>query len=90
VVAPCGIGTVLEAMMIWQLLQVRYLHDTPLLFVGRMWADLVDWAKNHMLCSQPPFANPEDLMIPRCLNTAEEAISMISEHHAKWLQEQKK
>jgi predicted Rossmann-fold nucleotide-binding protein len=27
VVAPGGIGTVLEAMMIWQLLQVRHLHD---------------------------------------------------------------
>ena len=29
VVAPGGIGTTLEALMIWQLLQVRKLHDTP-------------------------------------------------------------
>jgi uncharacterized protein (TIGR00725 family) len=29
VVVPGGIGTVLEAMMVWQLLQVRHLHDTP-------------------------------------------------------------
>src|SRR5215475_9698761 len=27
VVAPGGIGTVLETLMIWQLLQVRHLHD---------------------------------------------------------------
>jgi uncharacterized protein (TIGR00730 family) len=90
VVAPGGIGTVLEAMMVWQLLQVRHVQGTPLIFVGKMWADLVDWAKKHLLSSQPPLANPEDLMIPRCLNTAEEAIALISAHHAKWLQEQKK
>ena len=40
VVAPGGIGTVLETMMIWQLLQVRHLHDTPLILVGKMWAEL--------------------------------------------------
>jgi len=34
VVAPGGIGTVLESMMIWQLLQVRHLHDTPLNLCG--------------------------------------------------------
>jgi uncharacterized protein (TIGR00730 family) len=90
VVAPGGIGTVLEAMMIWQLLQVRHVRDTPLLFVGKMWADLVDWAKKHMLQSQPPLANPEDMMIPRCLNSADEAIALLREDHSKWLQEQKK
>ena len=37
IVAPGGIGTVLESMMIWQLLQVRHLRDTPLVFVGPMW-----------------------------------------------------
>jgi predicted Rossmann-fold nucleotide-binding protein len=36
VVAPSGIGTVLESVMIWQLLQVRRLHDMPLVFAGPM------------------------------------------------------
>ena len=45
VVAPGGIGTVLELMMIWQLLQVKHVHDTPLILVGKMWAELVDWAR---------------------------------------------
>jgi predicted Rossmann-fold nucleotide-binding protein len=40
VVAPGGIGTVLEMTMIWQLLQVRHLTDTPLILVGRMWPGL--------------------------------------------------
>src|SRR6516165_4892617 len=37
VVAPGGIGTVLELMMVWQLLQVRHVQDAPLILVGKMW-----------------------------------------------------
>jgi uncharacterized protein (TIGR00730 family) len=84
VVAPGGIGTVLETMMIWQLLQVRHVHDTPLILVGKMWADLVDWARTHLLTTQPPLANSEDITIPRCVNTADEAIALIRVHHARW------
>jgi uncharacterized protein (TIGR00730 family) len=90
VVVPGGIGTVLELMMIWQLLQVKHLHDTPLVLVGKMWTDLVDWARTHLLKSQPPLANPEDMTIPHCVNTADEAIALLRQHHAKWLQENQK
>jgi uncharacterized protein (TIGR00730 family) len=83
VVTPGGIGTVLELMMIWQLLQVRHVADTPLILVGKMWAELVDWARRHLLTSQP-LANPEDLTIPRCVNTADEAIALIREDFARW------
>lgn len=84
VVVPGGIGTVLELMMVWQLLQVKHVRDTPLVLVGRMWARLVEWARDHLLTTQPPLANPEDMAIPRCVNTADEAIALIREHHAKW------
>ena len=60
VVAPGGIGTVLELMMIWQLLQVRHLHETPLIVVGKMWAELVDWSKLHLLNPDLHLADPED------------------------------
>ena len=88
VVAPGGIGTVLELTMIWQLLQVRHVHNVPLILVGKMWADLVDWARTHLLTSQPPLANPEDMTIPRCVNTADEAVALIREHHGRWLRGQ--
>jgi uncharacterized protein (TIGR00730 family) len=84
VVAPGGIGTVLEAMLIWQLLQVRHVQDTPLIFVGKMWADLVEWARKHMLDPRLPLASPEDMAIPHCLSTADEAIALIHEHHGRW------
>src|SRR6516165_8913996 len=65
VVSPGGIGTVLELMLIWQLLQVRHLHDTPLILVGKMWGDLVEWARTHLVTSNPALASPEDMNIPR-------------------------
>src|SRR5213595_436276 len=83
VVAPGGIGTVLELMMIWQLLQVKHLRETPLILVGKMWPGLVDWAKASLLTTQLPLANPQDLSIPRCVNSADEAIVLIREHQRK-------
>jgi hypothetical protein len=38
-----------------------------------------------MLDPRLPLANPEDMKIPLCLDTADEAIAVIREHHAKWL-----
>jgi uncharacterized protein (TIGR00730 family) len=90
VVTPGGIGTVLELLMVWQLLQVKHVQDTPLILVGKMWANLVEWARAHLLTTQPPLANPADLAIPRCVNTADEAIALIREHHAKWSEEGRK
>jgi hypothetical protein len=88
IVAPGGIGTVLETMMIWQLLQVRHLENTPLVLVGKMWPALVDWARSSMLSVDPPLANVEDMAIPRCAANAAEAIAIIREHHASWLNAQ--
>lgn len=77
VVVGGGIGTTLETLMIWQLLQVRHLHDVPLVFVGEMWSDLVSWARKHMLATEPPLAGPEDLAIPVCVDTADEACKLL-------------
>jgi uncharacterized protein (TIGR00730 family) len=85
VVAPGGIGTVLETMMIWQLLQVKHLQETPLILVGRMWPGLIEWARQSMLSLDPPLASAEDLSIPRCVASADEAIGLLREHHAAWL-----
>jgi len=85
VVAPGGIGTVLETMMIWQLLQVRHLEDTPLILVGKMWPGLIEWARGSMLSADTPLANAEDMAIPQCAANADEAITLIREHHTAWL-----
>ncbi len=84
VVAPGGIGTALEALMIWQLLQVRHLHDTPLIFVGPMWKGLVDWASQSMLRPGFEMASPQDLQIPQCVDGAEQAVALVREHYSRW------
>jgi uncharacterized protein (TIGR00730 family) len=87
VVVPGGIGTVLELAMIWQLLQVRKLNRTPLILIGRMWADFVSWGRQYLLRPEFPLANPEDLAIPHCVDSAEQAITLIRKHHQEWVRE---
>lgn len=84
VVVPGGIGTVLEMTMIWQLLQVRHVDDVPLILVGKMWKGLVDWVGQSMLDPAHPLISPQDLTIPVCLNTADEAIEMVRGLHERW------
>jgi uncharacterized protein (TIGR00730 family) len=84
VVVPGGIGSVLETMMIWQLLQVRKLYGTPLILVGAMWAELVEWARKSMLRSDSPLASPEDFAIPICCQTGPEALAILRGHQSRW------
>lgn len=87
VVVPGGIGTVLESMVVWQLLQVRHVENVPLIFVGKMWRELVEWGRTYMLREGLELASPEDFDIPVCVDTAEEVIAAVSEAHRKWRQE---
>lgn len=84
-VAPGGIGTVLEAMMIWQLLQVRHLRNTPFVLVGKTWRSLVEWARTAMMATDPPLASPEDFAIPQCVPDADGAIAIFRQYQAEWL-----
>ena len=84
VVVPGGIGTVLEMLMIWQLLQVRHVDKVPLILVGKMWRGLVDWARTSMLDARLALANAQDLDIPTCVDTADEAIALVRDLHQEW------
>jgi len=83
-VAPGGIGTLLEMMLIWQLLQVKHLEGTPLILVGQMWPGLIEWARQSMLSTAPPLASAPDMAIPHCVANADQAIALVREHHAAW------
>src|SRR6201981_219483 len=85
VVVPGGIGTLLEMSLAWQLLQVRKLYNTPLILVGKMWAELVEWGRRSMLKDGSELASEIDLTIPHCANTIGETVDIIREHRASWL-----
>jgi len=83
VVVPGGIGTTLETAMIWQLLQVKHIHDRPLILIGAMWKEFVEWARRSMLSHAPRLINPEDADIPICVPTVDEALAVLREHMAR-------
>jgi uncharacterized protein (TIGR00730 family) len=84
IVTPGGIGTVLETLMVWQLLQVRHLKDTPLILAGRFWDGLIDWAAKEMLRPDAPLVSPGDLKIPQVLPDGPSIVAAMREHHARW------
>lgn len=90
VVVPGGIGTVLETTMIWQLLQVKHLQNTPLILTGKMYAGLVEWCREWMLRPEFELASPEDMDLPHCVDDGEGIIKIIRAHHADWLQARNK
>lgn len=89
VVMPGGIGSLLELALVWQLLQVRKLYNTPLILVGKMWNELVEWGRRTMLVEGSELASPVDFTIPHCVTTIEEAIALIRENRTAWLATQK-
>src|SRR5262245_54831067 len=82
VVVPGGIGTLLELSLAWQLLQVRKLYNTPLILIGKMWAELIEWGRRTMLKEGNELASEVDFTIPHCVNTVEETIALIEEKRA--------
>jgi hypothetical protein len=85
VVVPGGIGSLLEMSLAWQLLQVRKLYNTPLILVGKMWAELVEWGQRSMLRKGKKLASEIDFTIPHCVNTIDETVAIIRENRAAWL-----
>jgi uncharacterized protein (TIGR00730 family) len=88
IVVPGGIGTLLEMSLVWQLLQVRKLYNTPLILVGRMWADLVGWGRDAMLQEGNELASEVDFSIAHCVNTIEETVALVRENRDAWLADQ--
>jgi hypothetical protein len=75
-------------MLVWQLLQVRKMHQTPLILAGKMYAELVEWCRKSMLREDSPLASPEDMDIPVCVDDGPAILRIIREHHAAWKKSQ--
>jgi uncharacterized protein (TIGR00730 family) len=84
IIVPGGIGTLLELALAWQLLQVRKLYNTPLILVGKMWADLVEWGRQSMLKRGSELACEVDFEIPHCVNTIDETVTLIRDNRERW------
>ena len=49
IVTPGGIGTILELLYTWQLIQVQHISERPIILLGGMWEGLVEWMKSEPL-----------------------------------------
>tara|TARA_A200000159_G_scaffold156305_1_gene171098 strand:- start:9 stop:707 length:699 start_codon:yes stop_codon:yes gene_type:complete len=49
IVTPGGIGTILELLYTWQLIQVQHISERPIILLGGMWEGLIEWMKSEPL-----------------------------------------
>ena len=49
VVAPGGVGTLLELLYTWQLVQVKHIRHIPIILLGEMWPDFIKWLEREPL-----------------------------------------
>ncbi len=75
IVLPGGIGSTLEAMMVWQLLQARHLPPIPFLLYGDHWRGLHGWLEDDAL--RQGYVSPEDIQLPTLVSTVDETVELI-------------
>ncbi|GAG52460.1 unnamed protein product, partial [marine sediment metagenome] len=59
VVAPGGIGTMLELLYTWQLVQVKHICSIPIILLGPLWPDFIKWVEKWPL--KKGLISPEDM-----------------------------
>jgi hypothetical protein len=76
VVAPGGIGTLLELMYVWQLIQVGMIEPRAVVLLNRsLWEGLLDWMHREMLGRH--LIGEHDFDWVHCVDTPEEVLELI-------------
>lgn len=79
VIAPGGVGTMLEFFYTWQLVQVKHICHIPIIFIDGMWEGLIRWIKRNPLKSK--FLDPEDLDPIFVAKDVQGAMSILRQAH---------
>jgi len=79
VVAPGGVGTLLEFTYTWQLLQVKHISDISIILLGEMCFDFVEWIKKWPL--KHKLLDPEDVEQLFLAKDIRKAFSVIKKAH---------
>ncbi len=83
VVAPGGIGTVLELFYTWQLAQVRHIHSKPIILLGDPWHGLLKWIHDSLL--EGSYIDFQDLELVYCVSSCSEAFEIILKSHEAYV-----
>jgi uncharacterized protein (TIGR00730 family) len=82
IVLPGGIGSTLEAMMVWQLLQVKHLPPIPFILYGDHWRGLLSWIENESL--QRGYISRADADLPVLVDSVDAAVQLIVQTKAEF------
>lgn len=80
IVAEGGVGTLLELMFSWQLMQVKHICSIPIILLGEQWKGLIKWLKKEPLKRR--YFKEEDLELLFFAKNSEEAIKLIEESYS--------
>ncbi|RZM82562.1 LOG family protein [Leptolyngbya iicbica] len=84
VVAPGGVGTLLELAYTWQLMQVEHICNIPIVLLGDMWEDFLRWVKAWPL--EKRLINPEDYEMLYLVRTSDEAFEIVRAAQRKFVE----
>ena len=82
VVAPGGIGTLLELFYTWQLSQVQQICNIPIILMGKQWPPLIRWLEKYPLKSR--YFDQKDINLLFLAKNCEEAIKIIDKAHEEY------
>jgi uncharacterized protein (TIGR00730 family) len=83
VVAPGGIGTLLELAYVWQLIQVGLLEKRPVILLGtRFWEGLLEWMREQQLGKA--YIGPHDFDCIRMVDSTDEAVALLREEQLRF------
>ncbi|NTW82159.1 MAG: LOG family protein [Chlorobiaceae bacterium] len=86
VVAPGGIGTLLELFYAWQLVQVEHICETPIILFGEIWTSLLLWLETEVMPRQL-FSKGDMHMIFHVMEP-EQVVGLIKKIHDDRLQQE--
>ncbi|TCD48821.1 LOG family protein [Chlorobium sp. N1] len=85
VVAPGGIGTLLELFYAWQLVQVEHICDTPIILFGGIWKDLLSWLEEEVV--RRGLFNREEMHMIFHVQEPEHVVQLVRKIHADRLRD---
>ncbi|HEY3378985.1 MAG TPA: LOG family protein [Armatimonadota bacterium] len=84
VVAPGGIGTLLELSYVWQLLQVGVTNDRPVILLGKeIWGGLLQWMRDTLLAHE--YISVADFRWITLVDTEEDVIRLLTVAHEQYM-----
>jgi uncharacterized protein (TIGR00730 family) len=86
VVAPGGIGTMLELFYAWQLVQVERICETPIILYGAIWTDLLRWLETEVMARQ--LFSKGDMHMIFHVKDPLQVVELIKKNHADRLQQE--